>query len=190
MVFKQSRILALTIVLGLFECSYSVSKNRTASSASRRYIRAASNDQWLMSSCGVGLENTACPLTSNCCSPGGYCIDDSTYCIDDQRNASQLPCGFGNVGNGECLLSATDPSICCSIFGWCGSGEEYCSSTQTFYYPPMAPPSPAALFSSATTPKPTVTNSPTVLLFTSINGAYYPNETFYYPIPTPAPMTN
>lgn len=188
MVFKQSRIVALTIMLGLVERSYGASKNRIASSANRRYIRATSNDQWLMSSCGFGLENSACPPTSTCCSPGGYCIDDSTYCTDDQKNASQLPCGFGNVGNGKCLLSATDASICCSIFGWCGSGEEYCSSIQTFHHPPMAPPSPASLVSSNTA-KPTVTNSPTVLLFTSTNGAYYPNETFYYPIPTPAPMT-
>jgi hypothetical protein len=183
-------MLALAIMLGMIEGSYGASQNGTAAIARRRYIRAASNDHWLTALCGFGLENGSCPPTSSCCSPGGYCIDDSTYCTDDQKNASQIPCGFGNIGNGQCLPSATDASICCSIYGWCGSGEEYCSPMQTFYHPPTAPPSPASLISSVATANPTVTNSPTVLLFSSLNGAYYPNETYYYQYPTPAPKTN
>ncbi|KAI2510799.1 High choriolytic enzyme 1-like [Fragilaria crotonensis] len=31
-------------------------------------------------------------------------------------------CGFGSVGNGVC----SDPGLCCSAWGWCGSDAEYC----------------------------------------------------------------
>ena len=37
-------------------------------------------------------------------------------------------CGNGTSGDGNC----PDPSLCCSRFGWCGTGEDYCG---------LAPPS-------------------------------------------------
>ncbi len=160
-------------------------KNSSAVSRSRRYLR--SNDYSLMADCGYGLNNGTCFATS-CCSPGGYCVDESNYCATEEKNASQLPCGYGNVGNGKCVASVTDASICCSVYGWCGSGQEYCGSP--FDQPPAVSPSPVSLASPISTPKPTVTASPTVsnLLFTSTNGVYYPNETYYlYREPTPAP---
>lgn len=35
---------------------------------------------------------------------------------------SQDPCGNGNIGSGVC----SDSSLCCSIYGWCGTGYDYC----------------------------------------------------------------
>lgn len=32
------------------------------------------------------------------------------------------PCGDGVIGNGDC----TDSSLCCSEYGWCGTGPAYC----------------------------------------------------------------
>jgi hypothetical protein len=176
-------ILFLTTALVMIEGGLG-RKNSSAVSRSR-YLRSTSNDYSLMSDCGYGLNNGTCFATS-CCSPGGYCVDESDYCVTEEKNASQLPCGYGNVGNGECLASVTDASICCSMYGWCGSGQEYCDNP--FDQPPA--PSPVSLTSPVSTAKPTVTESPAVsnLLFTSTNGAYYPNETYYlYREPTPAP---
>ena len=34
-------------------------------------------------------------------------------------------CGDGDYGNGDCL----DSSLCCSVYGWCGTGEAYCGGT-------------------------------------------------------------
>jgi hypothetical protein len=44
---------------------------------------------------------------------------------DNLRRQIQGTCGGENRGNGIC----PDPSMCCSEFGYCGNGAEYCNGT-------------------------------------------------------------
>jgi len=36
-------------------------------------------------------------------------------------------CGDGNIGNGICA----DTSLCCSEFGYCGTGDEFCGKNSS-----------------------------------------------------------
>ncbi|KAL3817407.1 hypothetical protein ACHAXA_011036 [Cyclostephanos tholiformis] len=44
-------------------------------------------------------------------------------------------CGYGHVGDGVC----TGAKLCCSVFGWCGYGDDYCGINK---FVPL--PTPAA----------------------------------------------
>ena len=102
-------------------------------------------------SCGNGVVgNGVCENPSYCCSKFGYCGPGPTYCSSKAPtrkptslvNPTKVPtrkptkkptkkptakpggCGSGTVGNGVCA----NPSLCCSKFGYCGSGAAYCGT--------------------------------------------------------------
>ena len=37
-----------------------------------------------------------------------------------------IGCGYGYVGDGICIKT----KMCCSIFGWCGYGDDYCGDNR------------------------------------------------------------
>ena len=100
--------------------------------------------------CGGGhVGNGLCYHSYDCCSKFGYCGTKTEYCSDKNRAKSSpygilfnprqsFPimyqhfldwmgyptCGSGNVGNGRCA----DPNACCSKYGWCGSGTQFCNN--------------------------------------------------------------
>lgn len=85
-----------------------------------------------------------CPYAGHCCSKWGYCGTTSEYCDDDSvaptpsevEGAPPAPtysvdagqCASGEVGDGFC----PDESLCCSDWGYCGSGENYCFTTRIY----------------------------------------------------------
>jgi len=95
--------------------------------------------------CGNGDRGDGiCPFAGYCCSKWGYCGCTSDYCDDDSvapspsevEGAPPAPtysvdagqCASGDVGDGFC----PDESLCCSDWGYCGSGESYCFTTRTY----------------------------------------------------------
>mmetsp|Transcript_26890 Transcript_26890/g.64535 ORF Transcript_26890/g.64535 Transcript_26890/m.64535 type:complete len:846 (+) Transcript_26890:343-2880(+) len=84
----------------------------------------------------------SCPFAGFCCSKWGYCGTTAEYCEDDSiaPTPSIVPgvpaaptysvdagqCANGNEGDGFC----PEKSLCCSDWGYCGSGEQYCFSTR------------------------------------------------------------
>lgn len=97
--------------------------------------------------CGGGnVGNGVCYSNKLCCSQFGYCGDTPDYCAEGNRApmppqkslstrmkqwASEkldLPtCGEGDIGNSKCY----GKDVCCSKYGWCGTGEEYCENQAT-----------------------------------------------------------
>ncbi|KAI9199603.1 uncharacterized protein BJ171DRAFT_518035 [Polychytrium aggregatum] len=67
-------------------------------------------------------------------------------------------CGGGSVGNGICQ----DPSLCCSQWGWCGSGPSYCTATSS-----AATSSKTTTTSTTTTPAKTTTTPTTTTVVIS-----------------------
>lgn len=66
----------------------------------------------------------------------GYCGVGTEYCTGTSSAPvstapvvapaiSSGPCGSGQIGNGKCDVS----SECCSVYGYCGIGTEYCTGT-------------------------------------------------------------
>mmetsp|Transcript_12063 Transcript_12063/g.26027 ORF Transcript_12063/g.26027 Transcript_12063/m.26027 type:complete len:963 (+) Transcript_12063:103-2991(+) len=95
--------------------------------------------------CGDGDRGDGiCPYAGYCCSKWGYCGTTSDYCDDDSlapspsevEGAPPAPtysvdagqCASGDVGDGFC----PEESLCCSDWGYCGSGESYCFTTRTY----------------------------------------------------------
>lgn len=95
--------------------------------------------------CGDGKRGDGiCPFAGHCCSKWGYCGTTPLYCDDESvapspshvEGAPQSPtyaedagqCAAGEVGDGFC----TDESLCCSDWGYCGSGENYCFHTKQY----------------------------------------------------------
>jgi len=103
--------------------------------------------------CGDGtVGNGICLLTGMCCSEFGHCGNSSYYCKSKAPTnytlaptsapitptltptISAVPtidysmtfCGNGTVANGTC----PDATYCCSDFGWCGTGVNYCPEQQ------------------------------------------------------------
>lgn len=67
---------------------------------------------------------TPCPGGTNAeCLDGEKCFADCNGCVVGGSGGGGGPCGLGNVGNGNCV-----GGLCCSQYGWCGSGPEYCSN--------------------------------------------------------------
>lgn len=96
--------------------------------------------------CGDGERGYGiCPYAGYCCSKWGWCGTTPEYCEDDSvaptpsavEGAPAAPtysvdagqCANGNEGDGFC----PDNSLCCSDWGYCGSGEQYCFSTRITY---------------------------------------------------------
>lgn len=92
--------------------------------------------------CGGGDRGDGiCPFEGYCCSKWGYCGTTAEYCEDDSVapapsnvvGAPQAPtisveagqCARGEVGDDFC----PDENHCCSQYGYCGSGEQYCYTT-------------------------------------------------------------
>ncbi len=89
--------------------------------------------------CGGGnVGNGICPGGTLCCSSYGWCGTGSAYCgnpVPVQAPVSTLvpapvsapgTCGGGNIGNAIC----PGGTLCCSKYGWCGSGSAYCGANQ------------------------------------------------------------
>mmetsp|Transcript_27216 Transcript_27216/g.58314 ORF Transcript_27216/g.58314 Transcript_27216/m.58314 type:complete len:849 (+) Transcript_27216:279-2825(+) len=94
--------------------------------------------------CGGGDRGDGiCPYAGYCCSKWGYCGTSAEHCKDDSvaptpsnvvgapasptysKDAGQ--CADGKEGDGFC----PDESSCCSDWGYCGSGEQYCFTTRS-----------------------------------------------------------
>lgn len=95
--------------------------------------------------CGYGDRGDGtCPTAGDCCSPWGWCGATPQHCEDDSvapspstvggvpssptysEDAGQ--CASGDVGDGFCF----DDNLCCSDWGYCGSGEKYCFTTKAY----------------------------------------------------------
>jgi len=93
--------------------------------------------------CGGGNRGDGiCPFQGYCCSRWGWCGTTDDYCEDDfdaptPSTAEAAPpaptisieagmCGAQDVGDGLC----PGDNMCCSDFGYCGAGENYCFSTR------------------------------------------------------------
>ena len=90
--------------------------------------------------CGGGDRGDGvCPYAGYCCSEWGYCGTTSEYCAEGTNNvptpsvvdgAPPAPtsaieagqCAVGDTGDGFCF----EENHCCSEYGYCGTGEEYC----------------------------------------------------------------
>jgi len=100
--------------------------------------------------CGDGKRGDGvCPFAGHCCSKWGYCGTTPAYCDDDSvaPTPSVVPeappsptyaedagqCAAGKVGDGFC----SDNSLCCSDWGYCGSGENYCFHTKQYSEEPV-----------------------------------------------------
>jgi len=92
--------------------------------------------------CGNGeVGNGNCEVSSECCSFYGYCGTSTDHCsktaapaTDDQVSRAPVapaissgPCGSGQQGNGKCDVSGE----CCSMYGYCGVGTQYCTGTSS-----------------------------------------------------------
>ena len=93
--------------------------------------------------CGDGNRGDGiCPYAGHCCSEWGWCGTTAEHCEDTSdvaptpSNVDGAPsaptaateagqCAGGDVGDGFC----SDESLCCSEYGWCGEGEQYCFTT-------------------------------------------------------------
>lgn len=85
--------------------------------------------------CGPGVSCTNTTFGS-CCSTSGYCGSTSDYC--GAGNCQSGDCGAGNTlatTNGTCGadyggLLCTNPDFgpCCSIYGYCGTGDDFCGA--------------------------------------------------------------
>ena len=111
-----------------------------------------SDASYCSQSCGQGsIGNGKCADSSLCCSKHGYCGRGSEYCGTTSasnrmptrkpikrpttrpaspvrvtaQDSSRGSCGGGKVGNGKCPNSG----LCCSKWGYCGIGSEFCGST-------------------------------------------------------------
>lgn len=88
-----------------------------------------------------GFSDGICPFAGYCCSKWGYCGTTAEYCEDDSVAPAPSPvdgspaaptysieagqCAKGDVGDDFC----PDENHCCSEYGYCGSGEQYCYTT-------------------------------------------------------------
>ncbi|KAJ3106926.1 chitin deacetylase [Physocladia obscura] len=89
---------------------------------------------------GSGKQNSPCAATSACaaglcCSQYGYCGSGSDYCNayslgGTGSSSSSSSGGSGDVGqNGACTsTSLCESNLCCSQYGYCGAGSEYCNA--------------------------------------------------------------
>lgn len=99
--------------------------------------------------CGVTADNANCTqLGYLCCSSAGYCGSDTAHCgsgcqvqygncTDTTSNASNMTASNSDVNRcgkdpstqkdfGTCPIT----SYCCSPFGYCGQGDEFCVGCQ------------------------------------------------------------
>ncbi|KAL7541420.1 hypothetical protein ACHAXR_010963 [Thalassiosira sp. AJA248-18] len=92
--------------------------------------------------CGDGKRGDGiCPYAGHCCSEWGWCGTTAQHCESspaptpsDAEGAPASPtysvdagqCAGGDVGDEFCA----DQSLCCSDWGYCGEGEQYCFTTR------------------------------------------------------------
>ena len=91
--------------------------------------------------CGDGVRGDGvCAYDGYCCSKWGFCGTTPEHCEGEQApsptvdpaptvstysiDAGQCGKGSGDVGDGFCT-----GDLCCSEWGYCGSGEQYCYTT-------------------------------------------------------------
>ena len=90
---------------------------------------------------GEGLcevEDATCLTKGECCSGFGFCGQGSSYCSDDVAGGGiDGGSGWGGDGNGgtctcgggQCVSNDDCPTNeCCSQYGFCGAGAEYCDA--------------------------------------------------------------
>lgn len=101
----------------------------------------------LVGTCGNGsVGDGVCSDPALCCSTFGWCDTGPDFCGDSPTGGSSpVPapttsgggtCGNGSVGNGIC----SDSALCCSTFGWCDVGPDFCGGNP----PPTGGSSPVA----------------------------------------------
>lgn len=92
--------------------------------------------------CGDGKRGDGiCPYAGHCCSQWGWCGTTPEHCESapaptpsDVEGAPAAPtysvdagqCAGGDVGDSFC----PDKNLCCSDWGYCGEGEQYCFTTR------------------------------------------------------------
>jgi chitinase len=75
---------------------------------------------------GTGDSDVSTPRpSSNVARPTFFPSPSPIAVTSSPSSFSESMCGNGSIGNGKC----PDNSMCCSHFGWCGTGELYCKPT-------------------------------------------------------------
>lgn len=87
---------------------------------------------------GEGLcevEDATCLTKGECCSSFGFCGQGSSYCSDDVAGGGidgwggDGSGGTCTCGGGQCVSNDDCPTNeCCSQYGFCGAGAEYCDA--------------------------------------------------------------
>jgi hypothetical protein len=90
--------------------------------------------------CGNGsVGNGGCKDAGYCCSKWGYCGPGPAFCEGNASSPAPKPttppsdvnirvCGNGDPGIGVC----PEKDHCCSKWGYCGTGKDYCGSNVKF----------------------------------------------------------
>ncbi|PLB44169.1 hypothetical protein P170DRAFT_416613 [Aspergillus steynii IBT 23096] len=85
--------------------------------------------------CGPSYANTICEGSSfgDCCSTSGYCGTGVEYCRPGNCVSGACEPNNGATTNGTCgpdwgYTTCSNPSFgrCCSVYGYCGNGKEFC----------------------------------------------------------------
>ncbi|KAL2821417.1 hypothetical protein BDW59DRAFT_150071 [Aspergillus cavernicola] len=85
--------------------------------------------------CGPSHGDTICEGSSfgDCCSTSGYCGSGLDYCSPGNCVSGACGANDGATTNGTCgpdwgYTTCTNPNFgsCCSIYGYCGGGEDFC----------------------------------------------------------------
>ena len=92
--------------------------------------------------CGPEYGGTVCaPPFGSCCSIYGFCGDGPDYCAPGNCHSGACDpdvggpsvngeCGPGNAGNKTC--TGTQFGACCSIYGFCGDGDDFCRGSNCY----------------------------------------------------------
>ncbi|KAL4941851.1 hypothetical protein BDV06DRAFT_212346 [Aspergillus oleicola] len=85
--------------------------------------------------CGPSQSDTVCQGSSfgDCCSTSGYCGRGLDYCGPGNCVSGACEANNGATTNGTCgpdwgYATCSNPNFgsCCSIYGYCGDGEDFC----------------------------------------------------------------
>jgi len=112
--------------------------------------------------CGGGtIGDGVCRDSSLCCSQYGYCGTGAAWCNAHPTPKPTSPptakpapnsqtgvfCGGGTIGDGVCR----DSSLCCSQYGYCGTGAAWCNAHPSVSPTGFPAASPIAVVSAGTT---------------------------------------
>jgi len=103
-----------------------------------------------------GPNSAPLPIAVPSVDPSAFPSLSPSITLSDNPDPVVGTCGNGSLGNGIC----SDPSLCCSQWGWCDNSPGHCGDNPT-PFPTLQPPSPVqTLPPTQAAPTPTTNDSP------------------------------